>query len=208
VSAIAIVCIAFVCCCGAALAGMLLHIWLPDSHLDGDSKETVRLVTGLIATIAALVLSLLIASAKSSYDTQAAGLQQMSADIAQLDRMLVLYGPETRDIRDILRQTVLIAHQRIWPPQGSQPPNLDPSLGRGQVDLFFTKLQSLSPKTDAQTRAQNAAWQLAASLTEVRTLLYEQLGRSVSWLLLAVLIFCVTTVRLTCNDLFEKRYPT
>jgi hypothetical protein len=192
VSAIAIACLAFVCCCGAALAGMILHIWLPDSHLDGDSKDTVRLVLGLIATIAALVLSLLIASAKGSYDTQAAELQKMSADVAQLDRMLVLYGPETRDIRDVLRQTVTMAHQRIWPPQGDEPPNLDPSHSRGQVDLFFGKLQNLSPKTGAQTRAQDAAWQLAASLTEVRMLMYEQLGQSVSWLLLMVLIFWVS----------------
>ena len=193
-SAIAIACLVFVCCCGAALAGMVLHSKLPDHHLDGDSKDTVRLVMGLIATMAALVLGLLIASAKSSYDTQAAELQQMSADVAQLDRMLVLYGPETRDIRDILRQTVTVAHQRIWPPEGSQPPNLDPSLGRGQVDAFFAKLQNLAPKTDTQSRTQNAAWQLAASLTQIRMLMYEQLGGSVSWPLLVVLIFWVSVL--------------
>ena len=93
-STIAIACLVFVCCFGAALAGLYLR--LPDHHLDGDSKDTVRLVMGLIATMAALVLSLLISSANSSYDTQAAELQQMSADITQLDRMLVLYGPRHR----------------------------------------------------------------------------------------------------------------
>ncbi len=195
-SASAIAAIAFFCCLGGALVGMFLHVRLPDHHLDGASKDTVRLVMSLVATLAALVLGLLIASAKSSYDTQAAGLQQMSADIAQLDRMLVLYGPETRDLRDFLRQTVIVAHQRVWPTEGnaSQPANVDPSAGHEQIDAFFMKLQSLPAKTEAQIRAQNAAWQLAASLTQIRMLLYEQLGGSASRPLLVVLIFWVSVL--------------
>ncbi len=191
-SQIAVACLVFVCCIAAALTGLLIK--LPGRHIDGNSKETVRLVMGLIATMAALVLGLLIGSANSSYDTQAAELQQMCADVAQLDRMLVLYGPETRDIRDILRQAVTVAHERIWPSEGNAPPNLDPSLGQKQIDLFYAKLQSLAPKSDAQTRAQNTAWQLASSLTQVRMLMYEQLGQSVSWYLLAVLTFWVSVL--------------
>jgi hypothetical protein len=167
---------------------------LPDRHIDNDSKDTVRLVMGLIATMAALVLSLLISSANSSYDTQAAGLRQMSSDIAQLDRMLVLYGPEAQEIRGMLRQAVIAAHPRVWPSDGSQPPNLDPSLGRAQTDAFFAKLHNLTPKTAAQSRAQDAALQLAATLTKMRILMYEQLGGSVSGPLLAVLIFWVSVL--------------
>jgi hypothetical protein len=149
---------------------------------------------GLIATMAALVLSLLISSANSSYDTQAAGLRQMSADVAQLDRMLVLYGPEAQEIRALLRQAVTAAHQRVWPPDGNQPPNLDPAVSRAQTDAFYTKLQNLTPKTAAQTRAQDAAWQLTASLVRMRLLLYGQLNGSISWPLLAVLIFWVSVL--------------
>jgi hypothetical protein len=113
VSSIALACLVFACCLGAALIGLYLR--LPDHHLDSNSKDTVRLVMGLIATIAALVLSLLISSANSAYDTQASDLQQMSADIAQLDRMLLLYGPEAQEIRTMLRQSVAAAHERVWP---------------------------------------------------------------------------------------------
>jgi hypothetical protein len=194
VSAIAIACLVFVCCFGAALAGMVLHARLPDRHLDGNSKETVRLVMGLIATMAALVLGLLIASANSTYDTQATELQQMSADVAQLDRMLVLYGPEAQQSRNVLRQAVTAAHERIWATGSSQLVNLDPALGRAQADAFFAMLQNLAPKTAAQTRAQDTAWQLAASLTQIRMLMYQQLGKSVSWPLLAVLIFWVSVL--------------
>jgi hypothetical protein len=192
VSTIAIAVLVFVCCFGGALIG--LYLKLPNHHLDGDSKDTVRLVMGLIATMSALVLSLLISSANNSYDAQAAGLQQMSADIAQLDRMLVLYGPETQEVRTILRQAVTAVHQRIWPPDDSPPGNLDPTLSRPQTDAFYAKLQNLTPKTAAQTRAQDAAWQLTASLVRIRLLLYEQLNDSVSWPLVTVLIFWVSVL--------------
>jgi hypothetical protein len=205
VSIIAIACLVFVCCFGAAVAGLYLR--LPDRHIDGDSKDTVRLVMGLIATMSALVLSLLISSANSTYDTQVVELQQMSADLAQLDRMLVLYGPDAQDIRAGLRQAVIAAHQRVWPPDDSQPANLDPSLGRAQTDMFFAMLDNLAPKTAAQSRAQDAAWQLAASVTKMRTLMYEQLSRSISWPLLVVLIFWVSVLFLGFG-LFARFHAT
>jgi hypothetical protein len=192
VSTITLACLVFFCCFGAALVGLYLR--LPDRHLDGDSKDTVRLVMGLIATMAALVLSLLISSANSSYGTQAAELQQMSADVEQLDRMLVLYGPEAQDIRTILRQAVTAAHQRIWPSGDSQLTNLDPAIGRAQTDAFYSKLQNLTPKSAAQSRVQDTAWQLASSLVQMRLLMYEQLNASVSWPLLAVLIFWISVL--------------
>ena len=191
-STIVVACLVFACCFGAALIGLYLR--LPDRHLDGDSKDTVRLVMGLIATMSALVLSLLISSANNAYDAQAAGLQQMSADITQLDRMLVLYGPETQEIQTMLRQALTAAHQRVWPADDSQPANLDPAVGRAQTDAFYAKLQNLTPKTAAQSRAQDTAWQLTASLVRMRLLMYEQLGGSVTWPLLAVLIFWVSVL--------------
>jgi hypothetical protein len=56
-SSLAIASIVFGCSFGAALIGMVLHVKLPDHHLDGDSRDVVKLVMGLIATMAALVLA-------------------------------------------------------------------------------------------------------------------------------------------------------
>jgi hypothetical protein len=84
--------IAFGCVFGSALLGMFLRGVLPEHHLNADSKDVVKLGMGLIATMSALVLALLIASAKGSYDTQRNEVTQMSADIVQLDRVLVHYG--------------------------------------------------------------------------------------------------------------------
>lgn len=194
VSAVAVAFVVFFCCFAAALVGMVLHKKLPDHHLDGDSKDVVKLVMGLIATTAALVLGLLIASAKNSYDTQATELQQLSATLVQLDRTLMLYGPETRAARDSLKQTVAVALQRVWPADGDQAGSLEPSLTRGQADAFYVTLQDLSPKTDAQRHAQNSAMQLAASLAQTRILMFEQLGGSVSWPLLTVLVFWLSVL--------------
>jgi hypothetical protein len=91
---------------GAALVGMVLHVKLPDRHLDADSRDVVKLVMGLIATMAALVLSLLIASASSSYNQQSGDLKALSADIILLDRTLELYGPGAKAARDGLRDFV------------------------------------------------------------------------------------------------------
>jgi hypothetical protein len=193
-SALTIAFAAFVCCSGAAMAGMVLHRKLPDHHLDGDSKDVVKLVMGLIATMAALVLGLLIASAKSGYDTQTTELQQVSAGLVQLDRTLALYGPETRQARDSLKQSVTISLERIWPSDRRHPANLEPMLTRGQADAFYAELENLVPTTEGQRRAQNSALQLGAGLAQTRILMFEQLGGSVSWPLLCVLVFWLSVL--------------
>ena len=77
-SSVAIASVVFGCSFGAALIGMVLHVNLPDHHLDSDSRDVVKLVMGLIATMSALVLSLLIASANSSYDRQSSELKALT----------------------------------------------------------------------------------------------------------------------------------
>ncbi|TMA50560.1 MAG: hypothetical protein E6J76_11920, partial [Deltaproteobacteria bacterium] len=99
-SAMAIGWIAFACVFGGALLGMFLRGVLPEHHLSQDSKDVVKLGMGLLGTTAALVLGLLIASAKSSFDTQNTEVKQAAANIVLLDRALAQYGPETKDARD------------------------------------------------------------------------------------------------------------
>ena len=104
------------CSFGAALVGMVLHIKLPDHHLDANSRDVVKLVMGLIATMSALVLSLLIASASSSYNQQSGELKALSIDIILLDRTLELYWLGAKAARDGLRDVVRRTHDRIWSP--------------------------------------------------------------------------------------------
>src|SRR5215469_13081400 len=99
-STLAIALTMLLCALGAALAGLLLHARLPERYLDAESKDVVKGIMGLLATMTALVLGLLIASAQSSYRAQDTNLQKMAGDILQLDHLLVFYGPEAEDARD------------------------------------------------------------------------------------------------------------
>jgi hypothetical protein len=102
-SALALSCLIFVLTVGGIVFGSLLRRALPEHHLSKDSQDVVRLGVGLIATIAALVLGLLIAAAKSSFDTQSNQIKQITADVILLDNLLAQYGPEARPIREEMR---------------------------------------------------------------------------------------------------------
>ena len=116
--------IIFACVFGGALLGMLLRKLLPEHHLDADSKDVVKLGMALIATMSALVLGRLIASAKSSFDAQSGEFTHTSANIIQLDRILARYGPETKEARDVLRRTAL-SLDRNWSEGTSRSEKLD-----------------------------------------------------------------------------------
>ena len=110
------------CIFGGALLGMWLHRVLPERHLDTASKDTIKLGAGLLATLAALVLGLLVSSAKASFDAMNTGIAQAGAKILLADHVLADYGPETKDVREQLRNIVMSSIDRIWPeekgPQG------------------------------------------------------------------------------------------
>src|SRR5271165_4009536 len=96
--------VVFGCAFGGGLIGILLHHKLPEHHQESDSKDVVKLVMGLVATIFALVLGLLIYSARISFATQESEVHQLGAGIGRLDRAFAIYGPETKEAREFLRQ--------------------------------------------------------------------------------------------------------
>jgi len=98
---------------GAAL-GMTLRAWLPEARLSPETKEVVRLGAGLLATLAAVVISLMIASAKTSYDAQDAHFRQLAANLVLADQLLALYGPDGGGARKLMREAVPAALDRIW----------------------------------------------------------------------------------------------
>ncbi len=88
---------------GGALLGLGLQKILPEHHLSPETKDVVRLTTALIGTLSVLVLGLLVSSAKGSFDRFDNELIQNAAKIVMLDRALDEYGPETDDIRALLK---------------------------------------------------------------------------------------------------------
>ena len=142
--------------------------------------------------MAALVLSLLIASANSSYNEQSSELQSMSANVVLLDRLLMLYGPETAPVRVELRGALQVTHDRVWPPEQNQRGSLDPGALKGSATAFVEQLEDLTPKTEAQRGMQNRALQLSETIGQTRLLMFAQRsGGSVSWPFLTVLVFWI-----------------
>jgi len=186
--------IVLVCVFGGALLGMYLRTRLSQHHLSSESKDLVRLGVGLIGTMSALVLGLLVASAKGSYDTQRSELIQMSSKIVVLDRVLAHYGPETKEARDLLRLTVTGMLEQFWP--GSVPRRVErklPGTG-GAGESFFDKVQALAPQNDAQRSLQTQAISLAMDMGQTRWLMFEQAESSISMPLLVVVVFWLTII--------------
>jgi hypothetical protein len=202
VSAIGIGLIVLVCVFGGSILGMVLHTILPEQHLSADSKDVIKLGMGLIATMSALVLALLTNSAKGSFDTQRNELTQMSASIILLDRVLAHYGPETKDARDLLKETVNNMINRMWPEEGSGP-QLQPVA----AEAFYDKIQALSPQNDVQRQLQAQAVKISIDIGQSRWLLFEQGGRSIPMPFLVLLIFWVTVIFLSFG-LFAPRNAT
>src|ERR1700752_5057436 len=97
--------VAFMFIFGGTIVGMLLRRTRPIHHLRDDSRDVIKLATGLVGTMSAMVLGLLVASAKGFYDAQTTEMTQVSANIVFLDRALVRYRPETGVARETWRAT-------------------------------------------------------------------------------------------------------
>ncbi len=194
-SSIAISGVVFACVFGGALIGMLLQAVLPEHHLSTDSKDIVKLGIGVIGTLAAIGLGLLIASAQRSFREQRGDIQQLSANIILLDRVLAHYGPETKEARDLLRSVTVNTLNQMWPEKSSKPAQLDPTASK--VEILYNKIQSLTPHTDAQRSLQAQALSLAFNLVQTRWLMFVQQIRSIPvafLIVLAVLLFWFATI--------------
>jgi exosortase/archaeosortase len=114
-SALAVGGIVFGCVFGGTAFGMVLGAILPQHHLSVDSKDVIKVAVAMIATLAALVVGLLISSAKSSFDDKDGEMRRMAARAILLDRTMAEYGPETQQIRDRFREILAIRIAQIWP---------------------------------------------------------------------------------------------
>jgi hypothetical protein len=186
--------ITFVCTFGGAAFGMILRSALPDPHMNSESKDVIKMGTGLIATMSALVLGLLIASAKSTLDTQRNGFQQLAANVVFLDRTLAHYGPETKSAREILRGTVSAAIERLWPVDGSPKSGLDAPELTANGTAVYDAIRDLRPENDGQRSSQSQALQIFVDITKTRLLLSQRDEGSIPRPFLTILIFWLSVL--------------
>lgn len=179
---------------GGALVGALLRRALPDHHLADDAKDIIRLGSGLIGTIAALVLGLLIASAKTSYDTKIGEVQHLTADVVLLDQILVQYGPEARPAQDLIRRAVGPFVDKLWRESGTEATKGAPFVANPLAEAAFAKIVELAPTTDAQRALKARAIEVSTDLAQTRLALFVQAGNAIPMPFLAVLVFWLAII--------------
>jgi hypothetical protein len=207
-SAVTISGIVLLCIFGSALFGLLVRSLLPDEHLNAETKDVVKLVLGIVGTMTGMVLGLLVASAKSSFDRQRDGVAQLAANVVVLDRGLAHYGPETREIRDLLRNGINDMIQRLWPAEGSPSAELATNgVGDGRNDELYDQILALQPKSDAQKTIQAQALNIVHGTAQTRWLIYSQRGSSIP-LVFLVLMVAWLAITFACYGLFAPRNAT
>lgn len=193
-SSLTISLIAFGFVFGSTVLGLYLRRLIPEHHIDANSRETMKLAVGMIATLAALVLGLLISTAKSSFDEINSQLTKSAAKVVQLDRVLAQYGPETGDVRAQLKGGFTLATELLLSGDESRQAVLDTPQTVARLEGIQSKIRALTPGNDEQRALQAQALELSADLTSIRWLVLIQRGGGVPMPLVAVLVAWLSIV--------------
>jgi hypothetical protein len=179
---------------GGALVGVVVRPLLSEEHLHPDSKDVVKMATGLIGTLTALVLGLLIASAKSSFDQKTNQVRQMTATIILLDDLLAQYGSDAAPVRNLLRQSIQPLANRIWHEEETPTGKLVHFESTAESLAFEKELERLSPNNDAQRSLQSRAIQTFTEGAQIRLQLFTQTSGSIPTPFLVILIFWLSAI--------------
>jgi hypothetical protein len=181
---------------GLALAGILLgsvmQRMLPKGQLSPDSKEVVKLSLGIVATLAALVLGLLVASAKTTYSAREGEINQITAYVILLDNLLAKYGEGAQAARASLRKAIPPMVDHIWREAQSVPVQSAPFKASAEGEAFYQQVQELQPTNDMQRGLKQRIIEVALDLAKARLLLFSHLGSSIPFPFLAVLLLWMT----------------
>ena len=193
---------------GAAWIGGTVRTKLPEHHLSDETKDMVKVGIGFLATLAAMVLGLLVASAKSSYDTKVEEVQQVAAKLILLDSNLRELGTQAEPIRRRLRQVLAERILPLWDRGQLDFTTTSPTAPSSRaMDDLVRMLRAMTPSGEVQTYARNRAMELSEQLTQTRWLLVEQSGRTIPMPFLVVLVFWLAAIAASLT-LFAPRNGT
>lgn len=184
--------IVFLVVFSGALAGIGLQRILPENQLGPEAKDVIRLATGLVVTMTALVLGMLVSTANSSYQDRKNELAEIGSNFVLVDGLLASYGPDTQPLRGELRRLAEMGLERVWPSAGSAASQLRPK-DNGKV--FYDQLQILAPKDDGQVAVKGAAISAAVNLRHTYWLMFLRTEQSsLSFPLMAVVVLWLTLI--------------
>jgi len=185
--------IVFLCVFGGALVGMFIRARLPERYLSKDTGDVIKLALGLIVMMNALVLGLLISTAKASYDLKRAQLTQIGADAILLDRSLLLYGSEAKAARSNLRQLVTTLVNQLESAQGGHRSTRSSEVDTDAKD-FYESVRALAPRDSEQKSLKDEAVKLSFEMAQVRALALARQSSSIPVPFLVILVFWLTVL--------------
>jgi hypothetical protein len=191
-SSLAIASLCTACVFGGALLGSGLGRILPTHHLNELSRDSIKLGAGMISLMAALVLGLLVSSAKSTFDATSAAITEGGAKLIVLDRVLAHYGAEAAAIRQDLRHAVVVNIETLWPEEHPTASGLDAFERTNAVEAMLDAMRSLQPQNETQRALQAQALEIGNDLLLRRWLQIERTHTSPPALFLYVLLFWLT----------------
>lgn len=200
---------AIVCACVfcSAMLGMALRSLLPDHHLSGDSKDILKIGTGMIATLAALVLGLLVSSAKGKLDDANKMLTDFSAKAMMLDRTLARLGPESLPLRKQMAAGYAQGYKELFATDPNERGKLDTAEAEAKAEQLTIAIRQLPAETDLAKEQKAKALGLREDLYATRWQLVAERQGTISYTLMAIMVFwlCVNYLSL---GLFAPRNAT
>jgi hypothetical protein len=178
------------CLLAAVWIGMWLRRFLSEDHLSPVSRDTVKLAMGVVATMSALLLGLLVSSAKTSYDTTRAEVMQVASKYRLIDHMLTIYGPQAVEVRDKLHTLIEESMRRMWPDHADLPV---PS-NHKEFDSFYVALLNLEAHNDTERTLKAQAANLTLEMAQFRSLMMAESTTSISTPLLIVVVLWLVQI--------------
>ena len=179
---------------GGILLGSTLRVILPNDHTQADSKDILMASAGMMATLIALIIGLLVTSAKDTYDVTTLRITQAGAKIITLDYYLSGYGPEAKEVRELLPQAIASGIERIWPNESKHGADFAKMESETEMADVYNKIRELSPKNDSQKYLQTRALQLMDDIMQSRWMIIEQSQTNLPRAFLVVLTFWLTVL--------------
>ncbi len=201
--------IAFSIIFGCALLGFLLQSFIPKDHLIGDSKDAVKLGAGLLATMAALVLGLMVSSAKGTFDSVNLHISDAAAMNMHLDHVLKQYGPETAKIRTELRTSISKRLRDIWPEEVSDPKaqaaaGKDARIQGTSLDVMKSMITDLQPTTLMQRKLQDSAFNIVHEIERERYTVEALATGNLSMFLVFIPVFWTAALTLIYSTMASR----
>jgi hypothetical protein len=179
------------CVFAGGAGGLWLHRVVPKDHQVSETQEVIKLCTGMLSVLASLVLGLLIATAKTSYDTTDRSIRTFAAELGLLNETLRDYGEGAADSRDLLRRYTEQFLRDGW---SENKASFEDEKSRKLLEQVRGSIRGMKPADDGQKMLQSEAVESNVNLLRQRWLLIEQQGSSVQTVVLGILVTWVTVI--------------